>query len=310
MGSAEDAADVPEGLLEVADRLYGLDAGEFTPARDAAAKEAKAAGDAELAARVKKLRKPALSAWAVNLLVRREADQIEQVMALGEQLRAAAESLDGEELRALTRQRRQLTAALTTTTRRLARAEGVKITEAVAGQVEGMLNAALLDPVAAEVVRTGLVVSAFTSTGVSEVDVASVCAVPEAVGGWTALPVEAGAPDEEAGERPALSLVPDDHVKLDKARDRVRDAEEQLEQATTELEEADASLRDLQARRLQLQQEIDELQRRLAALEDDVEVLDEEVDEAEAGREELAAVLEESRTELEEARSALAELEK
>src|SRR4051812_10335881 len=98
-----------EELLEIADRLYAVPLAEFTPARDAAAKEQT---DKELAARVKALKKPSVAAWAVNLLVRREADQIDQVLALGDSLRAAAESMSGEELRALTRQRRALTNAL------------------------------------------------------------------------------------------------------------------------------------------------------------------------------------------------------
>ena len=58
-------------LLEIADGLYGLPQDEFTPARDARAKELKA--DKDLAAAVKKLKKPSVAAWAVNLFVRREA---------------------------------------------------------------------------------------------------------------------------------------------------------------------------------------------------------------------------------------------
>ena len=165
-------------LTEIADRLYAGPADAFTDARNAAAKGIK---DKALAAQVKKLKKPSVSAWAVNLLVRRESDQIDSVLALAEQLRAAAEALDGDELRALTRQRRQLTTALASTAKSLARDAGVRLTAPVVEQVEGMLNAAMLDPVAAQAVRTGRVLSAFTSTGVSELDVASVVALPDAL---------------------------------------------------------------------------------------------------------------------------------
>ncbi|MFZ2504288.1 MAG: hypothetical protein WAW88_16630, partial [Nocardioides sp.] len=115
------------GLLELADGLYALPLAEFTPARDALAHELKvgdsAAGlapDKELAARVKALRRPTLAAWVVNLLVRREADQVDQILAVGAALREAQRNADGEELRTLTRQRRQLTAAVTTRSRALA----------------------------------------------------------------------------------------------------------------------------------------------------------------------------------------------
>ena len=64
-------------------------------------------------AAVKALRKPSVAAWVVNLLVRREAEQVEQVLAVGAALREAQEGMDGAELRALTKQRRQLTSAVT-----------------------------------------------------------------------------------------------------------------------------------------------------------------------------------------------------
>src|SRR6188768_3484779 len=165
-------------LTEIADRLYGGSADGFTEARNAAAREV---GDKALAAQVKKLKKPSVAAWAVNLLVRRESTQIDSVLELAESLRAAAEALDGNELRALTRQRRQLTTALASTARSLARDAGVRLTGPVVDQVEGMLTAAMLDEVAAQVVRTGRVVTAFTSTGVSDLDVAGVVAVPESL---------------------------------------------------------------------------------------------------------------------------------
>ena len=66
-GLDDDADDLT--LLGVADELYGLALPEFTPTRDARAKELKAA-DAQLAPRVKALRKPSMAAWVVNLLVR------------------------------------------------------------------------------------------------------------------------------------------------------------------------------------------------------------------------------------------------
>src|SRR3954447_16543252 len=111
-------------LLEIADQLYGLSLPEFTPARDARAKELKGT---DLGKQVKGLRKPSTAAWVVNLLVRRETEQVEQVLTVGEALRQAQASMSGEELRALTRQRRQLTAAVTTQARRTAREAGTKV---------------------------------------------------------------------------------------------------------------------------------------------------------------------------------------
>ena len=61
--------------------LYAEPLASFTPARDALAKDLKAAGDTEAAARAKSLRKPALAAWVVNLLVRRDAEQVDAAAA-------------------------------------------------------------------------------------------------------------------------------------------------------------------------------------------------------------------------------------
>ena len=284
-------------LLEVADRLYAEPAARFTQARDA---EAKACSDKALAARVKALKKPSVAAWAVNLLVRREAEQIDQVLGIAESLRAAAASMDGEELRTLTRQRRQLTAALTSTARDLVREEDVRLTSAVADQVEGMLNAAMLDPVAAEVLRSGLVVTAFTSTGVSDLDVQTICAVPEATGHRAA-----------AVERkpPSLHVVPDDGVRLEAAQERVEDAVAGVAQAQHELDQQSSKVDTLRARRLQLQGEIEELQRTLAALEDDVDHVDEELEEAAEAVDDAEEALAEAEDVLAAARADLAKLE-
>ena len=156
-------------LFAEADALYGLALPEFTPARDARAKELKA-GDAELAGRVKALRKPATAAWVVNLLVRREAEQVGQVLAVGAALREAQANLAGDELRALTRQRRQLTAAVTSQARAVAAEHGLKVTSAVSDQVEATLTAAILDEDCARAVRSGLLVTPLSATGVGTVD--------------------------------------------------------------------------------------------------------------------------------------------
>jgi hypothetical protein len=295
-----------EELLAIADRLYAEPLGDFTPARDAAARAA-ATGDGadkELAARVKALKKPSVAAWSVNVLVRREGDQIDQVLALGESLRAAAESMSGDDLRALTRQRRQLTNALAGTARDLAREQDVRLTAAVVDQVEGMLTAAMLDPVAAQVVRSGLVLTAFTSTGVSELDVAAVCAVPEALG-----PDVAHRASTTERPAPSLHLVPEDaRVRREAAQDKVDEAQGAVDEARGELDEVEENLKTLRARRLQLQGEIDEIRRRLASLEDDVDAVDEDLEEVEGAREDAAVVLEEAEEELAAAQRVLREL--
>jgi uncharacterized protein YhaN len=269
-------------LVEIADELYALPLGEFTAARDAKAKELKGT---DLAAPVKSLKKPSLAAWVVNLLVRRDAEQVDQVLSLGTALREAAAGMDGEELRNLTRQRRQLTAAVTTGARSLAASAGVKVTQAVADQVEATLTAAMVDERCSEAVRSGLLVTALSSTGVDDVDLSAAVATPEALG-FTATPVEPGPPD--------LHVVPDpdaDEKAVAAAQEKVDAAAEAVAEAEKALAEAAENVETLEARSLQLQAEIDELRRKLDELESASEEVDEELSDAEDARSEAESSL-------------------
>lgn len=264
-------------LLTLADALYALAPGEFTAARDAAAKEHKA--DRELAAAIKALRKPALSAWVVDLLVRRETAQVEQVLAVGESLREAAAALDGDELRALTRQRRQLTAAVTSLARSTAAQEGVRVTDTVAEQVEATLTAAILDTEAARAVRSGLLVAPLSATGVGAVDVSAAVALPEALG-FSAIPRTAPEP-----ARPELTVVPDpepDETARREAEAALSEAERALAEAEASATAARADTERHRATSLRLQAEMEELRGRLAELEDEADETDALLDQAES----------------------------
>ncbi|MFN8194950.1 MAG: hypothetical protein U0R80_11785 [Nocardioidaceae bacterium] len=266
-----------DALLGEADELFALPLDEFTPARDARAKALKKE-DAALSAAVKALRKPSLAAWVVNLLVRRETDQVDQVLSVGAALRQAQASLDGAELRELTRQRRQVTSAVTSRARSLAAESGVRVTDSVAEQVEGTLTAAMLDEGAAAAVRSGLLVAALRATGVDAVDAVAALAVPSAAG-FAATPRVA--PPEARAD---LHVVPDpepDERAREEARAALDAAVAAVESVGARVDEARASVSDLQARALQVQGELEELRRRLADLEASAEDTDEELAEAE-----------------------------
>ena len=167
-----------------------------------------------------------------------------------------------------------------------------------------MLTAAMLDPVAAQAVRTGRVVTAFTSTGVSDLDVASVVAVPESID-VQATPVSG---EVEEPEPVALHVVPDGGAKLAAAEDALEEATEHVTSAEHELTEAEAVVEELNARRLQLQGDADELRRRLAAIEEDVDQVDEDLEEAEDTRDDAKAVLTDARRTQASAEEELAKL--
>lgn len=136
-------------LETVADELYGLRPEEFTAARDARAAAARKAGDQPLAERIKALRRPSLSAWASNLLVRGEPDEVPALIRLGEGLRQAHRGMDGPRLRELSRQEHVLVDALSRQAGRLAADAGHAISEDARREVEQTLHAVLADERAA-----------------------------------------------------------------------------------------------------------------------------------------------------------------
>ncbi|MGH3902552.1 MAG: hypothetical protein ACRDTA_30695, partial [Pseudonocardiaceae bacterium] len=82
---------------DVAAELYAVKPSAFVAARTAA-RSARDTGDRELAAVIGKLRRPAIAAWAVNLLTRDRGNGLTQLLMLGEELREAAQQLQGEAL--------------------------------------------------------------------------------------------------------------------------------------------------------------------------------------------------------------------
>jgi hypothetical protein len=182
---------------EVADELYALPPEQFTAARNARAKEAKAAGDTATAARIAALRKPTVLAWVVNLLVRELPDEIGGFLDLGDALRDATATLSGPELRQLSGQRHRLVQALVRQARDLARQAGYRTTEDVARGLEETLAAALTDPAVADQLRAGRLTSGLTATGFPAHS-------PGTVAGRPPIPrsTAAGSPKQRAAEGP------------------------------------------------------------------------------------------------------------
>jgi hypothetical protein len=319
-------------LLGIAEELYGLAPGQFTGTRNEWAKRTKGEGDRELADRVGALRRPSVAAWVVNMLMRHRSDEMGQVLDLGASLRKAQADLDGEALRDLTRQRRQLTTAVTHQGRLLAGELGQKVTDAVADQVQATLHAAMVDEDAASAVRSGMLVAALEATGVGHADVAEAVAVPAAIG-MTPRPRP-----EPAARRADLSVVgartakagtgkagdaaegpgdePDDTARRQEELERRRrSAQEAVDRAADAADDARSRLRKaqkrvnkVQAATLQAADELDQARRRVAELEHDLENLDDETAEAEDRRVRAEQRYDEAAGALEEAKSRLADV--
>ena len=283
----------PDPLEEAANRLYGLRPDEFTAARDSAAREAKQAGDRELAAALGRLRRPAVAAWAVNLLVRRQAALVGQVVELGEAFRQAQALLQGDALRDLTRQRRQLLSAVTAEARSLAADEGQRLSDAAARQVEDTLQAAMADPTAASAVLSGLLAQPLSSTGV------------ESLGEALGVPPAGPVPGASEGTRPALRVVRDAGRPRREAEERVATAGAAVRAATSAYDRVAKERQKVQARVLQLEAELEELRGKVADLESESEEAVEQLTELDGEVEEAEAELDHARREAEAAAHAL-----
>jgi len=240
-------------LASLADPLYALAPAEFTAARNAAAREVKDSADLELAARVQELKKPSPAAWAVNLLARQRADELEQLAELGETMREAQEELDRAQLGELTRQRRALVAALAREASRLASEARHNLTATVVEEVAKTLQAALNDPAAAAAVRSGRLVRGLEATGIEPVDLTDAVAAP------SASIVSAPRP---AAERKAVRDLA--------AVRAAKEAEKRAEEAELEVRGIERSISDVETRRARLESRLADLEEQVSALEDEL----------------------------------------
>ncbi|MCG5215057.1 hypothetical protein [Streptosporangium sp. KLBMP 9127] len=142
-------------LDEAADRLYALAPAQFTAERDALARAAKDAGDGGLSRDIGKLRRPTVSAWAVNQGSRAHAAEIGELLDLGARLREAWQDQDADTLAELTRTRGPLTTRLARLIRDLATQAGQPLSGSAPTEIEQTLDAATVDVEAADLVRQG-----------------------------------------------------------------------------------------------------------------------------------------------------------
>ncbi|MFI7067332.1 hypothetical protein ACIBL3_40505 [Kribbella sp. NPDC050124] len=161
-----DHMDVGAAVIE----LYGLAPEQFTPARNELARAAKDAGDPRTGEAIKALRKPTLAAWLANQLIRASPDQVNDLTELGDDLRQAQVSGDGTRLRQLTPRRHTLVQQLVKTARAQARKHGRPVSQQIAQRLTETLDAAVVDPGAAQLLRSGQLTSALRHVGFGVVD--------------------------------------------------------------------------------------------------------------------------------------------
>jgi hypothetical protein len=258
-------------LDRAAGELYALSPAEFTAARDLRVAQARAAGDRGLAAELRQLRRPTISAWAVNLLARHETESLGGLVELAGELRTAQVTLQGEALRTLMRRRQQVLAALVQDARRLATDFGHPLADEAVLQVERTLTAALSDPAAARQVCSGRLVSSLEYAGFGELG-----AGPFAAAGTDRAPAR-GAPEQTPAPDPKARL----RAELGTAEAELTRTAEALRRAREEQAAVDDRRRQATARRDRLRRDLAAADRELGGAERDLQDADKSTTRAE-----------------------------
>ncbi|MFF8905600.1 hypothetical protein [Streptomyces olivaceoviridis] len=272
-------------LDAVADELYGLRPEEFVAARDRRVRDARKAGDQALAKEIGALRRPSLAAWVSNLLVRRQPEEVQPLLGLGEELRRAHRELNGTQLRRLARRQNEVIGALGRQARQLAAQAGHPVGEGVQREVEGTLHAALADPEAAREWAAGRLVKPLSSMiGFPAADEALLGRRPAPA---PKKPARGGGREEREDEGRQEGTDREETAREDEARhedkareDKAREAEERRRRLA-EAREAERDLRAHEEEADTAARAVEEAGTRLAGMEERIRELRERLRDAE-----------------------------
>jgi hypothetical protein len=271
---------------EIVDELYGAPLDEFTALRDERAKELRkedrAAADA-----VKRLRKPSVSAWAVNQLSRRSSDDLEALLGAGEALRQAQlGGGDRDAIRAAASDEREAVERLVGSAEEALREAGRGATPAALEEVRETLHAAASDDETRELVRGGTLTEGRQAVGLGGFG----AAFAAAGGGRSAKPASTEKADK--GKSKPAAAATDREAEAERkraARERVKAARTALRDAEREAKAADratgAAERDRDAARRALDEAeaaLDRARSEAEAAHDEAERRREELEEAES----------------------------
>jgi murein DD-endopeptidase MepM/ murein hydrolase activator NlpD len=251
-------------VAEVADELYALSPAEFTAARDDRARQARAAGQRDEAAAIKKLARPTASAWLVNQLVRTAPDQIARLIAVGTALAEAQRNLVGERLRELSSERRQVINELLPHATEVARQAGQPASQGTMGEVRATLEAALADAGARAAVQSGRLTKALAYAGIGEVDLSAAVALPAA--GEPGIGTQGAAGGEAAAKAAAVKTAA---AGTQAAVEALAAAQAAADNAERALESADRELAAAAEQRQFLRRRIQHLERELGQAKDE-----------------------------------------
>jgi hypothetical protein len=228
-------ADRSEEREAAIDGLYALPLGEFTAARDELARRLRREGDGEAGAEVKRLRKPNLAAWALNRVRRNDPGLSDQLIEAGRRLREGQERLlaggGREPLQRAAADERRLVAELARRAEQELAAAGHPVSAAVQEKLRATLHAVASDPEAREGLAAGRLLRDHEASGLGPLAESGTQPAGTGSGTRRRQPPAKGA---AALERKARRF----EERLERARIRQRELDEQSAEAERRLQEA------------------------------------------------------------------------
>ena len=215
------------------DRLYALPLEEFTAARDDLARRLRQEGAPAAVGEVKQLRKPSVAAWALNQVRRNNRERSDELLVAGRRLVEAQQRLvagEGREpFKEAAEDERRLVAELARDAERELIAVGRSLSAALQEKLRATLRAFASEAEARDAFALGRLVRDHEPTGLGPFPLGS--GAPLASGERA---TETSETERSARERKARRV----EERLERARARRRDLEEENAEAGRELREA------------------------------------------------------------------------
>lgn len=275
-------------VAEAVTTLYGGDPADFVAVRKELAAAARTAGERDAAREIAALRKPTAAAAAVNHL---DDGAISDVLALGEQMRAAQTSLDAATLKELSARRQELLQQIVTRH---------DLNGSLAEAVRATLLAAIADRQAADAVATRALVRPLSYSGWGDVDLTDAVAHRDAPARPALRLVAGGTPAQDRIRvASAATSAPSASSSADGASPQVADTQSRRDEDEQEKAEREAAERESAQRRRAEQEQrekaaLAEMDARIARLRVRVEAAQKAYDAARAARDSARAALEEA----------------
>lgn len=241
-------------VAEAAASLYAVPLAEFVTSRKALAASAKTEGHAAAAKEILALRKPTLTAWAMNLVPRADSSTLADVVGLGARMRAAQSQLDTATLTSVRGERDAALTAYVASVVKAAQGEGASLSAGARDEVRASAIAALADESASKALASGQLTRALSYSGFGEVDLSGAVGVTSS--GSIMSVLKGGKPDVEP-EVEEVEPEDDDELTDEELAQAVANAKA-AKAAAKERRQAEAQVSAAEAEMKRVQADLDE----------------------------------------------------